>query len=260
MDVPFVIRQRLEKLGLEQRDLARAAGVTESYISQLLRRKKAPPAPDRTDIYDAMDRFLRLPRGKLAKVAELHRNEELKRRLGDTPQPLFPELRDVLLRTCRSGQAKQVRATFEQQPFGEVERLVSQKLLEVARRASSEAFGGTDLFHLSRRHLARLDALIESWDLNLATFDLTIALRPRAAAQPATRFTYVETPADPRDGVEPGLEEFLRDPALSATVTPEELAFLRGLRFAGVRPTALYYYRELQNLRDPLHFKAAGRR
>jgi transcriptional regulator with XRE-family HTH domain len=45
MDVTFVIRQRLQQLGLEQRDLATAAQVTESYISQLLARKKAPPAP-----------------------------------------------------------------------------------------------------------------------------------------------------------------------------------------------------------------------
>ena len=41
MDVAFVIRQRLDELGYEQRDLARAAAVTESYISQLLTRKKA---------------------------------------------------------------------------------------------------------------------------------------------------------------------------------------------------------------------------
>ena len=68
VDVPFVIRQRLEELGLEQRDLARAARVTESYISQLLTRRKAPPAPNRTDIYDRMDRFLRLPSGELARL------------------------------------------------------------------------------------------------------------------------------------------------------------------------------------------------
>ena len=45
MDVSLVIKHRLEELGLEQRDLAVAAQVTESYISQLLTRKKAPPAP-----------------------------------------------------------------------------------------------------------------------------------------------------------------------------------------------------------------------
>ncbi|HTK41565.1 MAG TPA: helix-turn-helix transcriptional regulator [Gemmatimonadales bacterium] len=66
MDVSFVIRQRLEAFGLEQRDLARAAQVTESYISQLLTRKKAPP---RTDIYDRLDTFLKLPSGELARLA-----------------------------------------------------------------------------------------------------------------------------------------------------------------------------------------------
>ena len=46
MDVPLVIKRRLKELGLDQRDLAAATQVTESYISQLLARKKAPPAPD----------------------------------------------------------------------------------------------------------------------------------------------------------------------------------------------------------------------
>ena len=45
MDVAMMIRSRLAELGLEQRDLARAAQVTESYVSQLLSRKKAPPRP-----------------------------------------------------------------------------------------------------------------------------------------------------------------------------------------------------------------------
>ena len=43
MDVCLLIKHRLEELGLEQRDLAAAAEVTESYISQLLTRKKLPP-------------------------------------------------------------------------------------------------------------------------------------------------------------------------------------------------------------------------
>jgi hypothetical protein len=38
-------------------------------------------------------------------------------------------------------------------------------------------------------------------------------------------------------------------------VTPDEIEFLKKLKFRGKRPTALYYYRELQNLRDPLHFR-----
>src|SRR6058998_4349919 len=73
VDVPFVILHRLEELGLEQQELARAAQVTESYISQLLTRKKAPPAPNRTDIYVKMETFLKLPRGELSKLASLQR-------------------------------------------------------------------------------------------------------------------------------------------------------------------------------------------
>ncbi len=63
MDVCSVIKARLQELELEQKDLAAAAEVTESYISQLLTRKKLPPAPDRTDIYEKMGRFLRLSNG-----------------------------------------------------------------------------------------------------------------------------------------------------------------------------------------------------
>ena len=57
MNIPLVIKHRLKELGLDQKDLAAATQVTESYISQLLARKKAPPASSRTDI----DEFLRLP-------------------------------------------------------------------------------------------------------------------------------------------------------------------------------------------------------
>jgi transcriptional regulator with XRE-family HTH domain len=58
--IGLMIKQRLRELGLEQKDLATAAGVTDSYISQLVARKKLPPFPDRTDIYAKMEKFLRL--------------------------------------------------------------------------------------------------------------------------------------------------------------------------------------------------------
>lgn len=250
MDVAFVIRKRLAELGLEQRDLARAAQVTESYVSQLLTGKKAPPAPNRTAIYDRMDRCLKLPAGELAKVAELERKAELKRELGDVPEPLFPRLRDLILRKCRAEQAKEVRAIVERQPFGELERLVAERLLEVSGLTS-------DIFHLSTKQIAALDALIDSWDVDLATFSIEIVLHRRAGggggapAEKVRRFEFVERDAEPQLG----LAEFLADRSLSRTATVRELDFLRGLRFQGRRPTALYYYRELQNLRDPLHFE-----
>jgi transcriptional regulator with XRE-family HTH domain len=242
VDVAFVIRERLLELGLEQRDLARAAQVTESYISQLLTRKKAPPAPNRTAIYARMDRFLKLPHGELAKVAELARKEELQRELGGRLEPLLPQLREFILRTCRPDQAKQIGGIIERQSFGELERLVAQKLLDVVGLA-------VDILHVSARHIDILGARIESWEVDLATFTLEIVLR--RGTERVRRFAFVE-----RDAAEqPGLRKFLADRSLSGTATPHELEFLTSLRFQGRHPTTLYYYRELQNLRDPLHFE-----
>ncbi len=242
MDVALVIRQRLDELGLDQRDLAGAAGVTESYVSQLLTRKKSPPNPERTEIYDRMDRFLKLPHGELARVADAHLKEERKRRLGEVI-PLSPELRALILRKCAPAERESVRAIIERQSFGELERLAAQTLLHVAHL-------GGDVLHVTPKQRARLDAVIESWEWNPTTFALTVAL----ATGEQKRFAYVERVEKDVDQ-EKGLTEFLRDHTLSGTAAPPELAFLKSLQFKDRRPTALYYYRELQNLRDPLHFR-----
>jgi len=283
VDVPFVIRRRLEELGLEQQALARAAHVTESYISQLLTRRKAPPAPNRTDIYDRMDKFLKLPSGELAKLADLQRKEELKRELGDEPAPLFHDVRELILRKCHPEEQEHVRAIFEQQPFGELERLVTQTLLDVVKRVAQDElendywlrmvarlsrrsyeemrvvvleFLDTDIFHLSAENcVAFLDPLIESWDIDLATFGLEIVLNHSLVPGQAKRFAFVEQDAEHPCREEPGLQEFLQDSSLSGSATAGEVAFLKRLTFQGQRPTPLYYYREVQNLRDPLHFR-----
>ena len=241
MDVALVIRQRLEELELDQRDLARAAHVTESYVSQILTGKKLPPAPERTEIYDRMDRFLKFPHGELARVAEAHLKEERKRRLGDVA-PLFPELRELILKKCAPTDVEPVRAIIERQSFGELERLVVQTLLHVAHL-------GGDVLHVTPKQRARLDALIVSWEWDPGTFALTVSL----ASGDHKRFQYSERGNGDQ---EKGLLEFLRDPLLSGTATASEVAFLKLLQFTDRRPTALYYYRELQNLRDPLHFRA----
>jgi len=283
VDVPFVIRHRLEELGLEQQDLARAARVTESYISQLLTRKKAPPASNRTDIYARIDKFLKLPTGEMAKLADLQRKEELKRELGDALAPLFHEVRELVLRKCNPQRREHVRAIFEKQPFGELERLVTQTLLDVVKRAAKNElendywlrmvaqlsgrsyeemrvvvleFLDTDIFHVSAENcVSFLDPLIESWDIDLATFGLEIVLNHSVVPGQAKRFEFVERESEPPVGEEPGLQEFLQDPSLSGSATAEEVEFLKQLRFKHARPTPLYYYRELQNLRDPLHFR-----
>ena len=282
MDFPLFVRQRLKELGTEQRDLAAAAEVTESYISQLLSGKKAPPAPERTDIYDKMETFLRLPAGKLASLAELLRRDALKRQLADPPAPLFKEVRELILRKCEPSKAPPIRAIFEKEPFGALERLVTQKLLDVVQRVTKEELGDekwlrllarltdrsyqqmrvivldfleTDVFNVSVDNCVTfLDPLIESWDIDLATFGMEIVLNRRLAPGHPKRFEFVERdPASPVDE-EPGLAAFLQDSSLSGNATTEEIEFLRKLQFTRKRPTPLYYYRELQNLRDPLHF------
>jgi hypothetical protein len=151
VDVSLVIRNRLQELGAEQRDLATAAQVIESYISQLLTRKKAPPAPNRTDIYNKMGKLLKLPRGGLEKLADLQRKEELKRKLGDPSAPLFKQVRELILRKCKPGKEKQIRVIFEKQPFGELERLVTQKLLDVAKRVAKEELENENWLRLVAR-------------------------------------------------------------------------------------------------------------
>jgi len=283
MDVCILIRQRLAELGLEQRDLAAAAEVTESYISQLLARKKLPPAPDRTDIYDKMSRALKLPPGKLSTLADLQRKDEFKRSLIDPPAPLFREVRELILQKCSPAREAHIRAIFEKQPFGELERLVTQKLLDVVKKVAREELesenwlrlvarlGGrsyedmrvnvlefldTDIFNVSVANcVSFLEPLIESWDVDLANFGMEIVLNRRLAPGDPKRFEFVEREPDRPLDEEPGLKEFLRDPSLSTGASQEEIDFLKKLRFKGRRPTSLYYYRELQGLRDPLHFR-----
>ncbi len=286
MDVCLVIKQRLTELGLDQRDLAAATHVTESYVSQLLTRKKAPPAPGRTDIYEKMGEFLKFPAGELSRLADIQRQEELKKRVTEIPRPLFKECRDLVLRKCEHDRQKEVRRIFEQAPFGELERLVTQKLLDVSQAVAKEElrseewlrwmghlsgrtyeqmrvavleFLDTDVFNVSIENcVSFLDPMIDSWDIDLRTFGMEIQLNRRLAAGSRKRFEFAEQQSQQAAVMEPGLEQFLRDKTLSGEVAGEEIEFLTSLKFEGRRPTPLYYYRELQNLRDPLHFAGAA--
>ena len=283
MDVSQLIQQKLNELSLDQRDLADAAQVTESYISQLLGRKKTPPAPERTDIYDRFERFLKLPSGKLAGLADLQRKQELKKKIQSPPVPLFREVRELLLEKCKPDKRREMGAIFDKEPFGELERFITQKLLDVVKGVAREElnrerwlrivaresgrsykqmrvavleFLDTDVLSITPENcIAFLNPLIVSWDMDLASFELEIALNRKIAPAYLKKFEFVETEA--AGSSEPGLRDFLKDRSLSGNARPEEVQFLRQLRFGnGPRPTALYYYRELQNLRDPLHFRS----
>ena len=284
MDLPLLIRHRLRELGTEQRALAAAAQVTESYVSQLLTGKKAPPAPERTDIYDRMETFLRLPAGNLARLADLQRKDALKRKLADPPAPLFKEVRELILQKCMPEQEPPIRTIFEKEPFGAIERLVTQQILNVVQRVTREKstdtdwlhriarlgdrsheqmrvkvldFLETDIFNVSADNcLTFFDPLIDSWDIDLETFGMEIVLNRRLTSGHTMRFAFVEQGTTPPVGEEPGLQAFLRDASLRGDASAEEIMFLRKLTFTQQRPTPLYYYRALQNLRDPIHFRA----
>jgi len=281
MDVSMVISRRLVELGLDQRALARAAEVTESYISQLLSRKRPPPASNRTDIYGKMSAFLKLPDGELARLSDLQRWEQLKRVIGDEPAPLFPGVRALILRKCNRSKAKAVASIFETAPFGELERLVTQKLLEAAKEVAGRELGNEEWLRAVTRNTGRryrqmrvlvlefldttafqvslqnyawfLDPLVDSWDIDLGNFDLSITMTDKLGGGAVKRFGFVEKePEAPATGA---FQQFLDNAALSETATKEEIRLLERLQFPGRRPTPLFYYRELQNLRDPLHFE-----
>ena len=183
----------------------------------------------------------------------------------------------------RARQRKQIREIFEKQPFGELERLVTQKLSDVVKRVAKEELEGENWLHLVARLSGRsyeemrviilefldtdvfnvsvencvsfLDPLIESWDIDLTTFSMEIVLNRRLAPGRPKKFEFVEREPEPTFNQEPGLTKFLQDASLRGDAIEEEIEFLKKLRFKGKRPTPLYYYRELQNLRDPLHFR-----
>jgi hypothetical protein len=243
-----------------------------------------PPAPERTDIYEKLGSALKLPAGKLADLADLQRKQELKEHIQSPPVPLFIEVRELLLEKCKWKQRRQIRTIFEKEAFGEIERLITQKLLDVVKalarkeleredwlrivaRESHRSYRqvrvavleilDTDVFNITPDScIAFLDPLIVSWDVDLASFGLEIVLNRRIAAVNLRKFEFVERESIGLSGKELGLQELLKDRSLSADMTPEEIEFLKQLRFKNNRrPNALYYYRELQNLREPLHFR-----
>jgi hypothetical protein len=199
---------------------------------------------------------------------------------------LFGDMRELMLRKCVAGKKQSIEAIFEKEPFGALERLVAQKLLDVVQRMAKEELGDetwlrliarlsgrsyeqlrvvalefleTDIFNVSAENCVTfLDPLIESWDIDVATFGMEIVLNRRLAPGHPRRFEFVEREVPAAGEEEGGLQAFLHDPSLKGDATAEEIEFLKRLRFARKRPTALYYYRELQNLRDPLHFHRAS--
>src|SRR5213594_3148854 len=72
-------------------------------------------------------------------------------------------------------------------------------------------FLDTTIFNLSIENcVSFLDPLIESWDIDLATFGLEIVLNHRVVPGQAKRFEFVERESEPPVGEEPGSRNSFR--------------------------------------------------
>jgi len=167
---------------------------------------------------------------------------------------MFAEIRELILRKCVPDKQVQVREIFEKQPFGELERLITQKLLDVIKKVAKEELNSENWLHLVARLAARsyeetrvtllefldtdvfslspencvsfLDPLIESWDIDLTSFGMEIVLNRRIASGDPMRFEFVEREPLQLE-IEPGFTEFLKDSFLSGSASKEEIELLK---------------------------------
>ena len=171
------------------------------------------------------EEFLKLPAGDLSRLAEAQRQEDLKKRLTQPPRPLFQECRELILRKCEHERRREVRRIFEKEPFGEFERLITQKLLDVAQGVAKEElrseewlrlmaelsgrsyeqmrvavleFLDTDVFNVSLENcVSFLDPMIDSWDIDVKTFGMEVVLNRRLALGSIKRFEFAEQEPQP---------------------------------------------------------------
>ena len=201
-----------------------------------------PPAPDRTDIYDKMSRALKLPAGRLSTLADLQRKDDLKRSLSARPRAPVqggaridpPEVRtrrtDAGPRDLREAALRRARAPRHAEAAGRRQEVAKQELdndnwlHRVARSAGRSyehmrvivlEFLDTDVFNLSVENcVSFLDPLIESWDIDLATFGMRDRAEPAGwpLATPRSSSSSRGRRSQPLED-EPGFKEFLRRPA-----------------------------------------------
>jgi hypothetical protein len=117
---------------------------------------------------------------------------------------------------------------FEKQRFGELERLVTQKLSDVVKRVAKQELESENWLHLVGRFSGRsyaemrgivlefldtdvfdisvdncvsfLEPLIDSWDVALASFGIEIVLNNRLATGDPKKFEFVESETRPTRG------------------------------------------------------------
>ena len=79
MDLAVFMRNRLKRLSLRPRNLARATRMTSSHIARLPKLSSVQTTPNRTEMNDQLERVLKLPQGHLAKLTALQRRDSTRK-------------------------------------------------------------------------------------------------------------------------------------------------------------------------------------
>ena len=194
-----LVRRRLRELKRTPRELAEAMRVSEAYIADLVAGRRRPPAPG-SDLYAPMGKFLQLHRNDLPTCARAERSTA-----GTRLRRPAPEVRRLLLELCQPGKARLLGRRLAKPDGAELECLIVQRLLEVARgfvsRRLEDEVGlrvaatreGRSYLDVRMRLLEFLDVTadsvtardcedfirlrIASWDIDMDTRAMRIVLR-----------------------------------------------------------------------------------
>ena len=240
MDLPFLIKQRLKELGLDQRDLAAAAQVTESYISQLLSRKKAPPAPGRTDIYEKIGELPEAPGRGTFEAGRPSAPGRVEEANGGAAAASLQGVPGLFCANANADRRREMRGFSRRNRSANSNGWSRRRLLDVAQGVAKEElaseewlrlmaqlsgrsyeqmrvaileFLDTDVFNVSVENcVSFLDPMIDSWDIDLKTFGMEIVLNRRLTPGSLKRFEFVEREPDRQPSPSnPALKQFLRD-------------------------------------------------
>ena len=113
-------------------------------------------------------------------MADVQRTDALKKKLADPPTPLFKDVRGLILRKCEPRTEKAVRAIFERESFGALERLVTQKLLDVAQRVARQELRDENWLRLVARHSGRSYSR-SGWSFSISLTRMSSTCRSRTA-------------------------------------------------------------------------------
>lgn len=122
-----LVLRRLRQLKRTPGELAAAVRVSETYITEIMAGRRRAPAPG-SDVYVGMGKFLGLHRDDLPSCARAERAAE---RPGE--RRASPEVRRIVFDLCDPQQMKTITRRIARPDGGELEWVIINRLLEVAR-------------------------------------------------------------------------------------------------------------------------------